>query len=128
MSLPSLASNGELKGRLYTDLLGQYDPLIPPALLRHDIPVPPSASKTISQGRRAAASIVNGSDPNHRLLIIVGPCSIHDVDQAKEYASRLREGVKEGKWPGLEVIMRVYLSVLSPFQTTIPFIKCIGGS
>ena len=44
-----------------------------------------------------------------RLLVIVGPCSIHDVDQAKEYASRLRKGVQEGKWPGLEVVMRVYL-------------------
>jgi 3-deoxy-7-phosphoheptulonate synthase len=46
-------------------------------------------------------------------LVIVGPCSIHDVDQAKEYASRLRKGVQEGKWPGLEIVMRVYLYVHS---------------
>jgi 3-deoxy-7-phosphoheptulonate synthase len=87
----------------------QYDPLIPPALLRHDIPVPAAASKAISSSRRTCSSIVRGIDPLNRLVVIVGPCSIHDVDQAKEYASRLRKGVEEGKWPGLEVVMRVYL-------------------
>jgi 3-deoxy-7-phosphoheptulonate synthase len=87
----------------------QYDPLIPPALLRHDLPVPPAASKTISSSRRTAASIVAGTDPLHRLLVITGPCSIHDVDQAKEYASRLRKGVQEGRWAGLEIVMRAYL-------------------
>jgi 3-deoxy-7-phosphoheptulonate synthase len=87
----------------------QYDPLIPPALLRHDLPVPAAASKTISTSRRTTASIVQGYDPLSRLVVIVGPCSIHDVDQAKEYASRLRAGVKEGKWPGLEIVMRAYL-------------------
>jgi 3-deoxy-7-phosphoheptulonate synthase len=90
-------------------LTDQYDPLIPPALLRHDLPVPASASKTINSHRRTAASIVQGTDPEHRLLVVIGPCSIHDVDQAKEYASRLRKGVEEGRWPGLEVVMRVYL-------------------
>ena len=87
----------------------QYDPLIPPALLRHDLPVPAVAFKTIATSRRTAASIVAGTDPLDRLLVIVGPCSIHDVDQAKEYASRLRKGVQDGKWPGLHVVMRVYL-------------------
>lgn len=100
--------------------INQYDPLIPPALLRHDLPVPPVASKTISASRRATSSIVRGTDPLSRLVVVVGPCSIHDVDQAKEYASRLRKGVQEGRWPGLEVVMRVYLSVDSflTFLTT----------
>lgn len=71
--------------------------------------MPAVGHKTISSARRTAASIVRGTDPLSRLLVIVGPCSIHDVDQAKEYASRLRKGVQEGKWPGLEVVMRVYL-------------------
>jgi 3-deoxy-7-phosphoheptulonate synthase len=43
-----------------------------------------------------------------RLLVVVGPCSIHDIDQAKEYATRLRAGVQDGRWQGLEVVMRVY--------------------
>ncbi|KAL1408784.1 hypothetical protein Q8F55_005597 [Vanrija albida] len=90
------------------DKVTGYDPLIPPALLRHEFPVPPTAAKTISAARRTASSIVRGTDPLDRLLVIVGPCSIHDVDQAKEYATRLRKGVQEGRWPGLEVVMRVY--------------------
>lgn len=85
-----------------------YDPLIPPALLRHDLPVSPAATKTISSARRTSASIVAGMDPLHRLLVIVGPCSIHDVEQGKEYASRLKKGVQEGRWAGLEIVMRVY--------------------
>ncbi|TYJ58177.1 3-deoxy-7-phosphoheptulonate synthase [Cryptococcus floricola] len=85
-----------------------YDPLIPPALLRHDLPVPAVASKTISASRRVTSAIVEGTDPLSRLVVIVGPCSIHDIDQAKEYAAKLRKGVQEGKWPGLEVIMRAY--------------------
>ncbi|KAL0243512.1 3-deoxy-7-phosphoheptulonate synthase [Cryptococcus tetragattii IND107] len=101
---PSPDRNRPLDDRKVTG----YDPLIPPALLQHDLPVPPVASKTISASRRATSSIVRGTDPLSRLVVVVGPCSIHDVDQAKEYASRLRKGVQEGRWPGLEVIMRVY--------------------
>ncbi|KAE8540382.1 3-deoxy-7-phosphoheptulonate synthase [Cryptococcus gattii VGV] len=101
---PSPDRNRPLDDRKVTG----YDPLIPPALLRHDLPVPTVASKTISASRRATSSIVRGTDPLSRLVVVVGPCSIHDVDQAKEYASRLRKGVQEGRWPGLEVIMRVY--------------------
>lgn len=89
--------------------MAQYDPLIPPALLRHEIPVPAAANKTVRNSRRAAASIVAQTDPLGRLLVIVGPCSIHDIDQAKEYATRLRKGVEEGRWPGLEIVMRAYL-------------------
>ncbi|KAK8846683.1 3-deoxy-7-phosphoheptulonate synthase [Kwoniella newhampshirensis] len=101
---PSPDRNRPLDDRKVTG----YDPLIPPALLRHDLPVPAVASRTISSARRTTASIVQGTDPLARLLVIVGPCSIHDVDQAKEYASRLRKGVQAGRWPGLEVVMRVY--------------------
>lgn len=71
--------------------------------------MPATAAKTISAARRTASSIVRGTDPLDRLLIVVGPCSIHDPEQAKEYAKLLRAGVQEGRWPGLEVVMRVYL-------------------
>lgn len=77
-------------------------------MLRHDLPVSPVAAQTISASRRTCASIVRQTDPLSRLLVVVGPCSIHDIDQAKEYARRLRAGVQEGRWPGLEVVMRVY--------------------
>jgi 3-deoxy-7-phosphoheptulonate synthase len=84
----------------------QYDPLIPPALLRHDIPSPTESHETIQKARTAAAKIIHGQDD--RLLVIVGPCSIHDPDQAREYATKLRGEVANGRWPDLEVIMRVY--------------------
>lgn len=77
--------------------------------MRHDLPVPATAAKTISAARRNASSIVRGTDPLDRLLVVVGPCSIHDTEQAKEYAGKLRAAVQEGRWPGLEVVMRVYL-------------------
>jgi 3-deoxy-7-phosphoheptulonate synthase len=70
--------------------------------------VPPTAAKTISAARRNASQIVRGVDPLDRLLVVVGPCSIHDPAQALEYAKLLRGCVQEGRWPGLEVVMRVY--------------------
>ena len=42
------------------------------------------------------------------MLVIVGPCSIHDPDQAREYATMLRKEVETGRWKDLEIIMRVY--------------------
>lgn len=105
----SLGAFVEQRARLVPTDAEQYDPLIPPALLRHDLPVPSEAFKTISTHRQIASDIVQGLDPEHRLLVVVGPCSIHDVDQAKEYAARLRKGVVDGRWPALEVVMRVYL-------------------
>lgn len=71
--------------------------------------MPPTAAKTIAAARRTASQIVRGTDPLDRLLVVVGPCSIHDPEQAIEYAKLLRAQVQEGRWPGLEIVMRVYL-------------------
>ncbi|PWN47337.1 3-deoxy-7-phosphoheptulonate synthase [Violaceomyces palustris] len=82
-----------------------YEPLISPSLLLHEIPVPEESQVTIARGRGLASAIVNGLDD--RLLVVVGPCSIHDPEQAKEYASKLKEAMP--KWSeGLVVIMRAY--------------------
>lgn len=83
-----------------------YDPLIPPSLLRHDLPSSELSRKTIESARQAAAKIVHGEDD--RLLVIVGPCSIHDPKQALEYAHLLRDGVKSGRWADLGIVMRAY--------------------
>ncbi|KAJ9109322.1 hypothetical protein QFC21_000651 [Naganishia friedmannii] len=83
-----------------------YDPLIPPSLLRHDLPSSDLSRKTIESARQAAAKIVHGQDD--RLLVIVGPCSIHDPKQALEYAHLLRDGVKSGRWAELGIVMRAY--------------------
>ncbi|KAG1049329.1 hypothetical protein G6F46_004533 [Rhizopus delemar] len=80
-------------------------PLIPPQILMEDIPLTLKAAQTILEGRRSAESIIKGIDD--RLLVVVGPCSIHDVQAAKEYATRLIEYNESAK-EDLLIIMRVY--------------------
>lgn len=58
-------------------------PLIPPQILMEDIPLTLKAAQTIVSGRQSAENIIKGQDD--RLLVVVGPCSIHDVNAAKEY-------------------------------------------
>lgn len=58
-------------------------PLIPPQILVEDIPLSLKAAQTIIEGRESAERVIKGLDD--RLLVIVGPCSIHDVTAAKEY-------------------------------------------
>ncbi|KAF7297082.1 Phospho-2-dehydro-3-deoxyheptonate aldolase [Mycena indigotica] len=82
-----------------------YDPLVQPALLRHEIVSSLKAQKTIASARYSAARILAGHDD--RVLVIVGPCSIHDPQQAMEYATLLKS--KTFDWPNLLVIMRAYL-------------------
>ena len=80
-------------------------PLIPPQILMEDIPLTPLASSTVSKGRDDAENIIKGRDD--RLLVIVGPCSIHDVTAAMEYAQKLAEYAQEAS-QDLHIIMRVY--------------------
>ena len=80
-------------------------PLIPPAILMEELPVTDTASNTVVAGRRQADAIVKGEDD--RLLVVVGPCSIHDVDAAIEYANRLKP-VADAHAEDLHIVMRVY--------------------
>ncbi|KAJ4417148.1 3-deoxy-7-phosphoheptulonate synthase [Gnomoniopsis sp. IMI 355080] len=82
------------------------DPLIQPALLIQEIPVTEDALQTVLKGRRDAAEIVMGQ--NDRLLVVVGPCSIHDPATALEYADRLK-ALSEKLSDDLCIIMRAYL-------------------
>lgn len=59
--------------------------MIPPQILMEDIPLTLKAAQTILNGRVAAENVIKGKDD--RLLVVVGPCSIHDVEAAKEYGS-----------------------------------------
>ena len=88
----------------------QYDPLVQPALLRHEITASPQSQATTAAARFAAARIIAGQDD--RLLVIVGPCSIHSPEQAIEYAHLLRS--KLSSWTNLHIIMRAYLYVFDP--------------
>jgi 3-deoxy-7-phosphoheptulonate synthase len=82
----------------------EYQPLISPALLVHDTPVSPAARETIAKARGQASAIISGLDD--RLLVVVGPCSIHNVDAALEYGQKLKALMPE--LPGLVIIMRAY--------------------
>lgn len=83
-----------------------YDPLIAPSLLMHELPISDKGKDTIARGRYDVSRVVTGKDD--RLLVVVGPCSIHDPEQAKEYARRLHEA-SQSRWKdGLVVVMRAY--------------------
>jgi 3-deoxy-7-phosphoheptulonate synthase len=83
----------------------QVRPLIPPAILLEEIPLSERASNIVSNTRVAVSSAIEGRDP--RLVIIVGPCSIHDPKAALEYAERLQR-LADRYADQLIVIMRSY--------------------
>ncbi len=81
------------------------NPLISPALLRQEHPMTPDVAKTVEHGRTAAADILAGRDD--RLLVVVGPCSVHDPEVALDYAQRLARKAAEVR-DQVHVVMRVY--------------------
>jgi 3-deoxy-7-phosphoheptulonate synthase len=80
-------------------------PLIPPAILQDELPSTDAVRKLVSGGRKQANNIIYGSDD--RLLVVVGPCSIHDEAGALDYANRIKPIIDKHK-DDLFVVMRVY--------------------
>ncbi|KAI0335842.1 3-deoxy-7-phosphoheptulonate synthase [Cubamyces sp. BRFM 1775] len=80
-------------------------PLIPPAILQEDLPLTLAAAETVLEGRKATENILHSRDD--RLVVVVGPCSVHNVESALEYARRLRAYAETAK-DDLHIIMRVY--------------------
>lgn len=80
-------------------------PLIPPTDLHKLFPMDEAATKTVVDGRNAIQRILSGED--HRLIAILGPCSIHDTDAALEYARRLKD-LSDKVSKTMVIIMRVY--------------------
>ncbi|KAG9244815.1 hypothetical protein BJ878DRAFT_504465 [Calycina marina] len=88
-----------------TRILSQ-DPLIPPQLLLSELPISDASIATVDRGRKDAIEIIMGK--SDRLLVMVGPCSLHDPAVAIEYAHRLK--ALSGKLSDdLSIIMRAYL-------------------
>jgi len=85
-----------------------YNPLTPPDLLQHEIPQTPKSKETVIQGRNEAVDVVTGTDANNRLLVVIGPCSIHDPVAALEYCDKLVQ-LKTKYKEDLLIIMRSYL-------------------
>jgi 3-deoxy-7-phosphoheptulonate synthase len=79
--------------------------LVSPESLVGDVPLTDAAAQTVSSARAAIAAILSGADD--RLLVVVGPCSIHDPAAAREYAAMLAERAA-GLSADLQVVMRVY--------------------
>ena len=83
----------------------QIKELIAPEQLREEFQITDAAAKTVFETRQAIHDILNGRDD--RLLVVVGPCSIHDPDAAREFARRLM-AVKRATSDDLQIVMRVY--------------------
>jgi len=89
--------------------IGAVRPLITPALLQERVPVHDDTLALVESSRAAVAAVLHGRDD--RLVVVVGPCSIHDHDQAIEYGHRLKAVADELRGD-LMIVMRAY------FETT----------
>ena len=98
VSLPMHPSTADLRIRA-------TKPLMAPALLEEELPVDDGRAALVARTRREIEAILSGADD--RLLVVVGPCSIHDPAAAVEYAQRLREVVPQFAGE-LLLVMRVY--------------------
>ena len=98
---------------LWNDALNELDdchiksikPLIPPQILMEEYPLSMNAAETVLNGRRDIDAILRNEQD--RLVVVVGPCSLHDVRAGLEYAQRLREYAEKAK-DDLHIVMRVY--------------------
>ena len=79
--------------------------LVSPAVLLEELAVTPAVEQLVEQARTDIARVLRGDDD--RLIVVIGPCSIHDSAQALEYAARLREA-RAGLEDALLPVMRVY--------------------
>ena len=83
----------------------RFEPLVAPRVVLSELPITRSVAATVLEGRSAVRNILSGQDP--RLLVVVGPCSIHDPVAALEYASRLAT-LRGELGTTLALVMRVY--------------------
>ena len=90
-----------------------FDPLLSPAALTAELPISDAARRTVVAARRDIENVLSRKDK--RLLVIVGPCSVHDVDAARDYAGRLKT-LADRVSDKMLVAMRVYFE--KPRTTT----------
>ncbi|HDN2513420.1 MULTISPECIES: 3-deoxy-7-phosphoheptulonate synthase [Providencia] len=83
----------------------RVDSLITPQTLADEFPISAKVAENVTASRKRIEQILSGQDP--RLLVIVGPCSIHDIDAAIEYATKLN-ALRERHQDRLEIVMRTY--------------------
>ncbi len=86
--------------------IAEFAPLIPPRQMEAELPASDSIRQAVWSSREAIAALLHGRDP-HRLLVVVGPCSIHDPEATVAYAEKLKalaDQVREH----IVVVMRTY--------------------
>ena len=98
MSLPNKPNTDDLRIR-------EIKELVPPSHIFREFPMGDRAAQTTFSGRQAIHRILHGADD--RLLVVIGPCSVHDVDVAYDYAKRLHAEVPRFA-QDLLIVMRVY--------------------
>jgi 3-deoxy-7-phosphoheptulonate synthase len=91
--------------QLHNINIREIHPLPSPEEYQNKLPVSEAIRNTVTQGRKAISKILSGEDS--RMLIVAGPCSIHDTEAGLEYAGRLKE-LKDKFQDRLLVVMRVY--------------------
>jgi 3-deoxy-7-phosphoheptulonate synthase len=91
----------------------QVESLATPTELLTELPLPPVGAELVVRSRSDVTSILERTDD--RLMVVVGPCSVHDIAAARDYATRLAEKARELS-PDLLVVMRVYFE--KPRTTT----------
>ena len=93
------------KNKLYNTNVAAERVLISPADLKRHLPISERGEKTVWEGRKTIRDILSRKD--HRLLVVTGPCSIHDVEAAQDYARRLIR-LKQELDDTLFIVMRIY--------------------
>jgi 3-deoxy-7-phosphoheptulonate synthase len=94
-----------MQDRIYNVNVVSETDLPPPRALKAELPLPPASAEFVVRSRRVLQQVIDGVDP--RLFVVVGPCSIHDVGAAMEYAHRLK-ALATAVEDALVVVMRVY--------------------
>lgn len=92
-------------GRIRDRRIASLEPLVAPRKLMDELPISDVHAEVLLRGRADVQGVLRGQDD--RLLVVVGPCSVHDVDATREYAARLSEEVAEFD-EDLCIAMRVY--------------------
>ncbi|KZY28860.1 MULTISPECIES: 3-deoxy-7-phosphoheptulonate synthase [unclassified Oleiphilus] len=85
--------------------IASHEVLITPEQLKKEIPLTEKAIESVTNGRQTINDILDRKD--HRIFVVIGPCSIHDVDAAKEYAKKLK-ALSDKVSDSLYIVMRVY--------------------
>ena len=88
-----------------------YEPLLSPAALLDELPLAGAHQGTVERTRAEVRAVLAGADD--RLLVVTGPCSVHDPKAALDYAARLA-GLRERYADDLLIVMRVYFESRAP--------------